>query len=249
MAMVAPALGQPVCLGLLLSRVVVCADCSQWSHRVGLLSNLAREGKSPALGRWFASNCFAAIAALQLMLPLVPQLQSYMQTEEARATIGLSWVFNTAMYFLAGVPWSKGALATSSYLELMPYAIEHPAFFVGIVAAIVGLILVGYVAMFRLPLPEGPIVAAGSWLILSDLPQSSFGTGSSNGISFISCRAGRGSGSRRVRRGPMVERYLRLPLARSAAGTRIGSCLWHLHPSVSCLGTARTLWSLSKRPL
>ena len=124
-----------------------------------LLSNLAREGKLPALGRWFASNCFAAIAALQLMAPLVPQLQQYMQTEEARAPIGLSWVFNTAMYFLAGVPWSKSALATSSYLELMPYTDEHAAFFVGIVAAIVGLMLVGYVAMFRLPLPEGPIVA------------------------------------------------------------------------------------------
>ena len=127
---------------------------------VWLLSRLAREGKSPALGRWFAANCFAAMAALQLMLPLVPQLQSYMQTDEARAKIGLSWVFNTAMYFLAGVPWSKGALATSSYLEMMPYALEHSAFFGGIVAAIVGLILVGYVAMFRLPLPEGPIVAA-----------------------------------------------------------------------------------------
>ena len=76
---------------------------------VWLLSKLAREGKSPALGRWFAANCFAAMAALQLMLPLVPQLQSYMQTDEARATIGLSWIFNTAIYFLAGVPWSKGA--------------------------------------------------------------------------------------------------------------------------------------------
>src|SRR4029453_11053113 len=85
---------------------------------------------------------------------------SYMQTDEARATIGLSLVFNTAMYFLAGVPWSKGALATSSYLEMMPYALEHSEFFAGIVAAIAGLIPVGYVARFRLPLPEGPIVAA-----------------------------------------------------------------------------------------
>ena len=62
--------------------------------------------------------------------------------------------------------------------------LEHPAFFAGIVAAIVGLILVGYVAMFRLPLPEGPIVAV-TLLVpgLSDLlPPSSFGSGSSNGI-------------------------------------------------------------------
>ena len=140
--------------GALYVLIVLNAATALW-----LLSNLARNGESPALGRWFASNCFAAVAALQLMAPLIPQLQKYMQTEEARAPIELSWVFNTGMYFLAGVPWSKSALATSSYLELMPYAGEHPAFFGGIVAAIVGLMLVGYVAMFRLPLPEGPIVA------------------------------------------------------------------------------------------
>jgi hypothetical protein len=125
-----------------------------------LLGNLARAGQSPAFGRWFASNCFAAMAALQLMLPLFPQLQTYLRTEEARAPIGLSWVFNTAIYFLAGVPWSKSALATSSYLELMPYATAHPLFFGAVLTAIVALILIGYAAMFRLPLPEGPIVAS-----------------------------------------------------------------------------------------
>ena len=140
--------------GSLYVLIVLNAATALW-----LFTNLARDGKSPALGRWFASNCFAAIAAIQLMAPLVPQLQQYMRTEEARAPIGLSWVFNTAMYFLAGVPWSKSALATSSYLELMPYAGEHSAFFVGIVAATVALMLIGYLAMFRLPLPEGPIVA------------------------------------------------------------------------------------------
>ena len=137
--------------------VLIVLNCAT---ALWLLSNSAREGKSPALGRWFASNCFALMAALQLMFPLVPQLQSYMQSEEARAPIGLSWVVNTATYFLAGVPWSKSVLATSPYLELMPYTMEHPAFFVGVLTTIIILILVGYAAMFRLPLPEGPIVAA-----------------------------------------------------------------------------------------
>ena len=219
--------------GSLYVLIVLNAATALW-----LLSNLAREGKSPALGRWFASNCFAAVAALQLMAPLVPQLQKYMQTEEARAPIGLSWVFNTAMYFLAGVPWSKSALATSSYLELMPYAGEHPAFFVGIVATIVGLMLVGYVAMFRLPLPEGPIVAVTllvpgfvgfaaaklfqqwlfEWYLIYLLP--GLVAGAAVGAFIV---------------GRWLRDLFRPPLARNAAGTRIGSRLWHLHPSVSCL--------------
>ena len=85
--------------GSLYVLIVLNAATALW-----LLSNLAREGKSPALGRWFASNCFAAVAALQLMAPLVPQLQKYMQTEEARAPIGLSWVFNTAITFWPACP-------------------------------------------------------------------------------------------------------------------------------------------------
>ena len=124
-----------------------------------LLGWLAREGQSPAIGRWVAANCFAAMGALQLMMPLFPQLQSYLQTEEARAPIGLSWILNTAAYFLAGVPWSKSLLATSSYPELMPSASAHPLFFGAVLTAIIALILLGYAAMFRLPLPEGQIVA------------------------------------------------------------------------------------------
>ena len=126
---------------------------------VWLLSQVLRKEECPAIGRWFASNCFAAMAAVQLMLPLVPQLQSYLKTEEARVPIGISWIGNAATHFLFGVPWSKRNL-NFPYPEVMPYAISHPVLFTGILIGISGLIVLGYAAMFRRPWPEGPIVAA-----------------------------------------------------------------------------------------
>jgi hypothetical protein len=124
-----------------------------------LLSQILRKGECPATGRWFASNCFAAMAAVQLMLPLIPQLRSYLKTEEARAPIGISWIGNTATHFLSGVPWSKSNV-NFPYPEVMPYAMSHPVFFAGLLIGISGLIVLGYAAMFRRPWPEGPIVAA-----------------------------------------------------------------------------------------
>ena len=100
------------------------------------------------------------MAAVQLMLPLVPQLQSYLQTEEARVPIGLPWIVSAATHFLSGVPWSKSNLPNSPYLEMMPYAMSHPIFFAGILIGISGLIVLGYAAMFRRAWPEGPIIAA-----------------------------------------------------------------------------------------
>ena len=123
-----------------------------------LLSQLLGKEECPATGRWFASNCFAAMAAVQLMLPLVPQLQSYLKTEEARVPIGISWIGNAATHFLSGVPWSKRNL-NFPYPEMMPYAMSHPVLFAGILIGIFGMIVLGYAAMFRRPWPEGPIVA------------------------------------------------------------------------------------------
>ena len=125
-----------------------------------LMDKMVRQGEYVATGRWLASNCFAAMAAIQLMLPLVPQLHSYMQTEEARVPIGVHWIGNAAAHFLFGVPWSKANLQKLPYPELMPYAMSHQVVFAAFLLSACGLIVLGYCAMFRRPWPEGPIIAA-----------------------------------------------------------------------------------------
>ena len=111
-------------------------------------------------GRWFAANCFAGMVALQLMLPLVPQLQAYMKTGEARQPLSFEWQYNTAAHFLSGVSWTKTHRMDSPYPELMPYAADRPVFFGILLTAFLGLGVLGYVSLFRRKWPDAPIAAA-----------------------------------------------------------------------------------------
>ena len=121
---------------------------------------LGRAREWSKVGRWLAANCFAGMVALQLMLPLVPQLQAYMQTGEARLPLSLEWQVNTATHFLAGVSWTKTGLMDGPYPEVMPYATRHPVFFWCLLAGALGLLVVGYLSLFRRRWPEAPIAAA-----------------------------------------------------------------------------------------
>lgn len=125
-----------------------------------LIFEARRRGDGIPLGRWFGANCFAGMAAVQLMLPMVPQLQMYMATDEARQPLTFEWQYNTASHFLSGVAWTNTGLRDSPYSELMPYALRHPIFFGVIVVLGAGLGLLGYFSWFRRKWPEGPIVAA-----------------------------------------------------------------------------------------
>lgn len=125
-----------------------------------LIYDVRRNGDWTMAGRWFASNCFAGMAAIQLMLPMVPQLQIYMQTDEARQPLTFEWQANTASHFLSGVPWTNTGLLVSPYPELMPYAARHPVFFGLMLAMILGTGVPGYVFLFRQKWPEVPVIAA-----------------------------------------------------------------------------------------
>lgn len=111
-------------------------------------------------GRWFAANCFAGMAALQLALPLVPQLQGYMNTEEARQPLTFEWQYNTAAHYLSGVSWSKTKALDSPHPELMPHAAKHPVFFGLLLAALTVFCVAGYFLLFRRKWPDAPIAAA-----------------------------------------------------------------------------------------
>ncbi|HEY5811858.1 MAG TPA: glycosyltransferase family 39 protein, partial [Terrimicrobiaceae bacterium] len=124
-----------------------------------ILSQLLAKVECPIIARWYVSNCFAAMAAVQLTLPLVPQLQNYLKTDEAQAPLGISWIGNTASHFFLGVPWSKANL-NFPYPEALPYAMSHPIFFGVMVLGFSTLIALGFAANFWRRGPEYPIIAA-----------------------------------------------------------------------------------------
>lgn len=58
-------------------------------------------------GRWFAANCFSAMAVIQLMLPLYPQAKAYFTYETSRnITLGWSWIQSTLAFLGVGAPWA-----------------------------------------------------------------------------------------------------------------------------------------------
>lgn len=111
------------------------------------------------LGRWFAVNSLSAIVAIQLMLPLVPQLKNYMTTEEARQPLTVEWFQNTAAYLAVGAPWTKTHRLDVPHPELWPFVVRHPVAFGLTAGAILLLGLAGYLVLLRRKWPESPVVA------------------------------------------------------------------------------------------
>jgi hypothetical protein len=103
-------------------------------------------GRDILILRWLVSGTVAGVVFLQLFLPCVPELLSYLKSVadfNARA----SFLKNVGTLLLTGSPWNKSGLATTSYMEYFPFGHAHPvAFQIAIVVA-VGLCALG---IFRL---------------------------------------------------------------------------------------------------
>ena len=100
--------------------------------------------------RWLVSGTFAGIVFLQLFLPCVPSLLSYLKS--VRDFDGqMFWLKNVGTLFLTGSFWSRSGQSTTSYMEYLPHANAHPvAFDIANVVA-VGLFALG---IFRLWIVE-----------------------------------------------------------------------------------------------
>lgn len=127
----------PTCL-YLLGVLNLCAPLAIWW----------KYGKSPvAVGvgvRWLVVNVFAGMAFLQMMLPIVPQLLRYLKHDvPGIGEVDYHWMQNFLAHLLAGVPWSYTLRYDTIYLELFPWAVNHPGLFVGIVALALGFFIVG----------------------------------------------------------------------------------------------------------
>ncbi|MFV0337141.1 MAG: glycosyltransferase family 39 protein [Chthoniobacterales bacterium] len=79
--------------------------------------------------RWFAVNSIAAILAIQLIFPLIPQYQIYLTSEEAQGGMDRSWLVNSAAFFFSGVPWQKSFSEDMPYLSLHKLAEGNPFLF------------------------------------------------------------------------------------------------------------------------
>ena len=156
-----------------------------------LLSNLAREGKSPALGRWFASNCFAAVAALQLMATIGSAVAEVYAdrggSRSDRPVLGIQHgnVFSGRRALVEERPGNfiisrADALCGRTSSVFCRNRGRHSWSHAGRLRSDVSATSAGGA--------DRCCHLAGSWFVSDLLPPSSFSSGSSNGISFISCR-------------------------------------------------------------
>lgn len=110
---------------------------------------VARNAAKPFLaqsGRWFFTNSCAALLAILLMLPLIPQARNYFDNEAAREILlGWSWVRSTLSFMLAGVPWA----GAEEYIALGHLNFRHPYLLLTFVTCTFALLAVGTVAFVR----------------------------------------------------------------------------------------------------
>jgi hypothetical protein len=110
----------------------------------------SRETATPFVsqtGRWFCINSLAALPAILLMAPLLPQAGEYFANESARGGApGLSWVKNASSCLLAGVPWT----GDSGLYPSMGFRWEtHPLTSNLLMALAVGFVVAGLVRFLR----------------------------------------------------------------------------------------------------
>ena len=100
--------------------------------------------------RWLVSGTFAGIVFLQLFLPCVPGLFSYLKS--VRDFDGHAFFLkNVGTLFLTGSLWTRSGQSTTPYMEYLPHANAHPVVFHIAIVLAVGLFALG---IFRLWIVE-----------------------------------------------------------------------------------------------
>ncbi|MGB9277472.1 MAG: hypothetical protein WCC08_19815, partial [Terrimicrobiaceae bacterium] len=104
-------------------------------------------GRGTLILRWLVSGAFAGGVFLQIFLPCVPELLSYLKNV-ADFTAPMSFLKNVGTLLLTGSPWNKSGLTTTTpYMEYFPVGEAYPLTFqIAIMLAIAFLAL----GIFRL---------------------------------------------------------------------------------------------------
>jgi len=71
------------------------------------------------LPRLLVASTLAVMIYLQFMLPCLPQLAEYLQSERALGALTTRWHYNMMAHFAAGIPWNNSDNASAGYPELL----------------------------------------------------------------------------------------------------------------------------------
>ncbi|MGC2580051.1 MAG: glycosyltransferase family 39 protein [Terrimicrobiaceae bacterium] len=119
------------------------------------------EARWQHFSRFLVATTVAGMIYLQLMLPCVPQLINYFETERALGELGLRWHKNMGAHLLAGIPWNNSDIRSAGYQELQWAAEARPYVFLSLRSAALGFFVLGALRL-GLSRPAG-------WLVLSVL--------------------------------------------------------------------------------
>ena len=116
--------------------------------------------------RWLVTNLLSGALFIQLYAPCVPQMVNYLSGVKAAGggwTLDYFWMGNFLAHLLGGIPWTYTKMYPSDHLEMLCWAIDHPAVFVAIVFFGVGFLVLG----IRNMVVRGPFHAlvAGAFLL------------------------------------------------------------------------------------
>jgi hypothetical protein len=142
----------PTCV-YVLAVLNLCAPLAIW-WKSGTRSEALTLGT-----RWLVANIFAGMAFLQMMLPIVPQLIKYLKQTHGLGEVDYRWTQNFLAHLLSGLPWSYTLKYETEYLEIYPWAVNHPALFVFIVLVAVGAFALGFRRLLSAGRVSGLMVA------------------------------------------------------------------------------------------
>ncbi len=99
----------------------------------------------PQLWRWLVSNTMAAIVAIQLLAPTVPQMYLWMQRDRAKADLGLPFLQDVWAFLASGMAWHTWDSSNPLCISWQTLSNDNPLalWFLAIVPAL--LVLLGLV--------------------------------------------------------------------------------------------------------
>lgn len=107
-------------------------------------SNVPGRHRANQAWRWFVTNTAAAVVAIQLLAPTVPQMALWLQRDRAKADLGLPFLMDVWAFLSTGMAWFPWDSNNPLCHSLTGLAESHPALHLFLLAAPAALLLIGF---------------------------------------------------------------------------------------------------------